>query len=157
MRHTLQRTQQLSCTAETAWRFFSSPVNLAQITPPELNFVVLTQLKSHDIYEGLILDYKVSPLLGIPLRWQTVIKEVDPGKSFTDFQGKGPYKYWNHHHEFVPNDNGILMKDTVEYELPLGFLGEILHRLVVRKKLEAIFNYRYSILDRLFGTKNRTQ
>src|ERR1700754_4707431 len=100
MRHKLQRTQQLYCDAETAWHFFSSPGNLSQITPKELNFVVLTKLKNEDIYEGMILEYRVTPLLGIPFSWQTVIKKVITGKSFIDFQRRGPYKYWSHHHEF---------------------------------------------------------
>lgn len=151
MKHTLQRSQQLYCSAETAWDFFSSPLNLSKITPKELNFVVLTKLGNTDIYEGMVLDYKVTPLLGITLRWQTVIKRVVPGQSFTDFQERGPYKYWNHHHEFLPNTHGILMKDRVEYELPLGLIGEVIHRLIVRKKLEAIFDYRYRVLEKLFG------
>jgi len=151
MIHRLERTQQLGCDIPTAWRFFSSPNNLAEITPKELHFVVQTKLGDDDIYEGMILDYTVSPLLGIPVHWQTVIRQVTPGVSFTDFQQKGPYKYWNHHHVFIPNEGGVLMKDTVDYELPLGFLGEVLHRTVVKKKLDHIFDYRYEVLERLFN------
>ncbi|HEY4062150.1 MAG TPA: SRPBCC family protein [Puia sp.] len=154
-RHTLRRTQQLYCDAETAWHFFSSPNNLAQITPKSLNFVVLTKLESEEIFEGMLLDYKVTPLLGIALRWQTVIKQVTPNKRFADFQQKGPYKYWNHQHEFIPNEGGVLMKDTIEYELPLGFIGEILHRVVVKKKLQYIFDYRYEKLELLINNKKQ--
>jgi ligand-binding SRPBCC domain-containing protein len=130
-------------------------MNLAKITPKELHFVVLTKVTGKDIYEGMILDYKVAPLLRLQVSWQTVIREVIPVKSFTDFQLRGPYKYWNHHHEFIANDDGILMKDTVDYELPLGFIGEIFHRLVVKKKLEAIFDYRYKVLETLFDHKKQ--
>ena len=153
MSHRLQRTQQLNCDVRTAWQFFSSPNNLARITPEELNFVVQTKLNGEDIYEGMILEYTVTPLLGIQRSWQTVITQVTPGVSFTDFQQKGPYRYWNHHHEFIPNDGGVLMKDTVDYELPFGFIGCLLHRILVREKLEYIFDFRYNVLETLFNRK----
>ncbi|OCA72955.1 SRPBCC family protein [Chryseobacterium arthrosphaerae] len=150
MKHKLFREQQLSCDIETAWKFFSAADNLSEITPKDMGFVVLTELEDDQIYEGMLIDYDVSPLLGIKMKWQTEITQVDYRKSFTDFQKKGPYKLWNHHHEFIPNEQGVLMKDTIDYELPLGFLGEIAHRLLVKKKLEYIFDYRFRILSKLF-------
>lgn len=153
MRYQLQRTQQLHCDAETAWEFFSSPYNLSVITPKEMGFDVLTALEDGPIYEGLKIEYKITPLLNIPMRWTTLITQVEEGRSFTDFQEKGPYRYWNHFHEFIPNGQGVLMKDTVDYELPLGPLGIVAHKLVVQKKLEHIFNYRYQVLQALFATK----
>ncbi|ASW73540.1 SRPBCC domain-containing protein [Chryseobacterium piperi] len=151
MIHQLQREQQLYCDIETAWKFFSSANNLSEITPKDMNFIVLTKLEDDEIYEGMLIDYYISPLLGIKMRWQTEIKQVSFQKSFTDFQKKGPYKLWNHFHEFIPNENGVLMKDTIDYELPMGFLGEIAHGLFVKKKLEHIFNYRYQVLNKLFN------
>lgn len=151
MSYRLSRTQQLHCNIDTAWQFFSSPYNLARITPKNMKFHVLTALPDERIYEGMIIDYKVSPLLGIPMRWRTRITQVDEGRSFTDFQEKGPYKLWNHFHEFIPNEQGVLVKDTVDYELPMGLLGEIAHTLMVRKKLQHIFDYRHRILEQLFN------
>ena len=98
-------------------------------------------------YEGMIIDYTVSPLLNIPMKWQTEITKVDPMKSFVDFQKKGPYKLWNHLHEFHENENGVLMTDTVDYELPMGILGDWMQRLIVGKKLNHIFNYRHEFLE----------
>ncbi len=89
-------------------------------------------MESDEIYEGMIIDYYVSPLLGIKMDWQTEITQVNHLRSFTDFQNKGPYKLWNHFHEFIPNEKGVLIKDTVDYELPLGFL-EKLHTIFLRK------------------------
>ncbi|MCH5718601.1 SRPBCC family protein [Niabella hibiscisoli] len=151
--YSLERTQQLNCTLPEAWRFFSSPHNLSGITPPDMNFVVLSELNDGEFYEGMIIDYKVSPLLNWPLQWRTVITQVQELKSFIDFQQKGPYQYWEHFHEFTPNENGVLMKDLVKYELPFGFLGSWMHRLVVRKKLHDIFDYRYRVLEKLFNKK----
>ncbi|WP_316836732.1 SRPBCC family protein [Pedobacter nutrimenti] len=151
MMYTLKREQQLYCDITSAWSFFSSPHNLSRITPKEMGFVVLSNLTDSEIYKGMIIDYSVKPLLGIPLKWQTQITEVDYQKSFIDFQKKGPYKLWRHHHEFIPNQKGVLMIDTVEYELPFGFIGKIMHRLIAKKKLKNIFDYRNEVLEGLFN------
>lgn len=151
MVHQLKRTQQLYCDTATAWSFFSSPHNLSRITPKDMGFVVLSELPDEDIYVGMIIDYTVSPLLGVPLKWQTKIIQVDHEKSFTDFQQKGPYKLWSHHHEFSPNQDGVLMTDTVHYELPFGIIGSFAHHIFIKKKLEGIFNYRYQVLEQLFN------
>ena len=153
MIHQLQRQQQLNCDIKTAWKFFSSANNLSEITPKDMSFVVITQLSDDEIYEGILIDYYVSPLLGIKLKWQTEITEVNFQKSFTDFQKKGPFKLWNHFHEFILNDKGVLMLDTISYELPFGFLGEIAHSVMVKKKLEHIFDYRFKILEEIFNKK----
>lgn len=150
MKYQLYREQQLNCDLQTAWDFFSSPMNLSKITPKELGFKVLTNFKKKSIYEGMIITYRVSPLFKISIKWVTKITQVDENRSFTDFQLSGPYKYWNHFHEFIPNKDGVLMKDTVEYELPLGFLGKIVHKLFVKDKLEEIFNFRYKFLNKHF-------
>lgn len=153
MKYQLYREQQLDCDLETAWEFFSSPHNLSRITPKDMGFIVLSKNLSPSIFPGMIIDYTVSPLLGIPLKWRTKITHVDPLKSFVDYQVKGPYKLWNHFHEFIPNDKGVLMKDTVDYELPLGFLGTIAHSLFVKNKLNQIFDHRYVVLDKMFNNK----
>jgi len=153
MVYRLERTQQLNCNLDEAWSFFSSPYNLGKITPPEMRFVVHTALQDSDFKEGLIIDYTVRPLFGIPMNWKTKIAHVDFHKSFTDFQEKGPYRLWNHFHEFEENDQGVLMKDTVDYKLPFGYLGRIVHFLLVRKKIERIFDYRYQMLEKKYATK----
>lgn len=153
MEHQLKREQQLNCDLETAWKFFSSANNLSKITPKDMNFIVRTKLENDEIYEGMTIDYYVSPLLGIKMGWRTEITHVDQRRSFTDFQLKGPYKLWNHYHEFIPNEKGVLIKDTVDYELPMGFLGEIAHKLFVKNKLEQIFSYRFNILEEMFNSK----
>jgi len=151
MKYQLYREQQLHCDIETAWHFFSSAMNLSKITPKNMRFTVLSDDNNEQIFEGMIIDYTVSPMLKIPLKWRTRISQVELKRSFTDFQEKGPYKYWNHFHEFIPNKNGVLIKDTVDYELPLGILGNIAHRIFVKKKLAHIFDFRYSVLEKLFN------
>ncbi|WP_284463620.1 SRPBCC family protein [Chryseobacterium sp.] len=154
MMYRLYREQQLNCNIEKAWDFFSSPHNLSEITPESMNFVVLSDVQDEAIFKGMKIDYTVSPVLGIPMRWKTVISQVEDYKSFTDFQKEGPYKHWNHFHEFIPNDNGVLMKDTVDYELPMGVLGKMAHQLFVKQKLKSIFDFRYRVLNDLFNNKH---
>ena len=153
----LKRTQQLHCDLATAWKFFSSPHKLSFITPKDLGFKVLSPLTDESIYKGMVIDYKVSPVFGIPMSWQTVITQVDYQQSFTDFQQKGPYKYWNHFHEFIPNEHGVLVKDTVDYELPFGIIGTIGHLLLVKRRLQYIFDYRRRVLEALFNSQNRSR
>lgn len=152
MNYQLYREQHLNCNIKEAWEFFSSPKNLSLITPKDLGLTVLTKFEDNEIYEGMIINYKVSPLLNIPLKWQTRIIQVDYQRSFTDFQEKGPYKYWNHFHEFIPKSQGVLMKDTVDYELPLGVLGVFAHNIFIKNKLKSIFEYRFNILEKIFNS-----
>ncbi|MCL1034035.1 SRPBCC family protein [Elizabethkingia anophelis] len=154
MRYHLYREQQLNCNIEEVWDFFSSPLNLSKITPKDMKFTVLSDLKNTAIYEGMEINYLVSPVLGIPLKWKTMITQVNYQKSFTDLQAKGPYRYWNHYHEFIENDKGVLMKDSVDYELPFGFLGKLAHSLFVHKSLKSIFEFRYNFLEGYFNQKS---
>jgi ligand-binding SRPBCC domain-containing protein len=148
------KTEQLLHTDEiTAWRFFSDPANLARITPPYLQFVITRIPEEKGIRTGTQIEYIVRPLFGIPLKWKTKITAVDELKSFTDTQLKGPYKLWEHTHEFEKTPGGILMKDIVRYALPFGILGDIMHALMVRNKIREIFSYRREVLDKLFNSK----
>jgi ligand-binding SRPBCC domain-containing protein len=151
MRYRLYREQHLNCAIDEAWNFFSRPENLAEITPKEMNFTVTSLEEKRPIFKGMRIHYSVSPLFSIPLKWETEIRDVLPYRSFTDFQVKGPYSYWNHTHEFVPTENGVIMKDTVSYELPLGLLGQVVHRLLVKSKLKHIFDYRGQVLENKFN------
>jgi len=146
--------QFLPITLNKAWEFFSDAENLAVITPPSLAFKVLTPLKDKEIYEGMLIDYKVSPLFKLPMHWQTQIAKVDKPFSFTDRQLKGPYKLWEHTHHFFEKENGILMKDKVKYQLPYGVIGELAHSILVRDKIENIFAYRKQVLNQIFNGKN---
>ncbi len=142
--------QFLPINVQTAWDFFSSAKNLAIITPPELDFNILTNVVEREIYEGMLIEYNVKPLLGIPVYWQTEICKVDKPQMFTDKQLKGPYKIWEHTHLFIEKENGVLMKDQVKYQLPFGIIGQITHSLIVRKKIENIFTFRKEVLKKIF-------
>ena len=91
---------------------------------------------------GALIEYRLR-LHGVPVRWLTRIEEWEPGRRFVDAQLRGPYRLWHHTHAFEPDgDGGTLMRDTVRYALPLGPLGELAHRLFVRARPRAIFDFR---------------
>ena len=135
---------------DQAWTFFSSAKNLARITPPEMDFQIKTELDDREIYEGMLIDYTVKPLLGIPLGWQTEIFNVNKPYVFSDRQRKGPYVMWEHTHTFSETESGVLMTDQVNYQLPFGLLGDFAHALFIKKKIERIFAYRKDALNRIF-------
>ena len=142
----LKRTQFIRTDLKTAWDFFSSPGNLKKITPDYMGFDVKTELPDK-MYEGLMIEYTVKPLLGIPMNWITEIKTVKELEFFVDEQRKGPYKIWHHEHHFKEVEGGVEMTDIVSYELPLGILGRIMHPFLVQKKLEEIFDFRFKAVE----------
>lgn len=133
-----------------AWDFFSSPLNLAEITPPWLNFQVISDVPDR-MYPGLILQYNVHPFFGIPIGWVTEITHAEEPRFFADEQRAGPYRMWHHEHHFRETPDGVEMTDIVHYILKMEPLSEILAGGMVRKKLEEIFDYRYEVLRRKFG------
>ena len=142
----LKKTQFIKTDLKTAWDFFSSPGNLKKITPDYMGFDVKTKLPEK-MYEGLMIEYTVKPLLGIPMNWITEIKTVKELEFFVDEQRKGPYKIWHHEHHFKEVEGGVEMTDIVSYELPLGILGRIMHPFLVQKKLEEIFDFRFKAVE----------
>ena len=155
-KYSLIREQFVAAETGTVWSFFSNPHNLSVITPAEMNFKVLTSNLPQKIYSGLIINYTVSPLWSITLNWMTEIKDVKEGEFFIDDQRKGPYSLWRHKHTFIASGQGTLMKDEVEYALPFSFLGRLIQFLVVKKKLNDIFNYRSKMIAEIFSTTNKT-
>jgi ligand-binding SRPBCC domain-containing protein len=149
-KYELHAEQWLPVTIDKAYEFFSSPSNLATITPPDLDFVIITEGLAPEIFTGMKIRYYVKPLLGVRVKWETEITDVQKPFSFVDRQVSGPYKFWEHRHTFVPQDSGVLVIDHVEYALPFGFLGAIAHSLVVRKRLDYIFRFRKEVLMKIF-------
>ena len=149
--HQFKAEQFLPIDKREAWDFFSSPKNLSLITPPEMDFKIISRLNGEEIFEGMKIDYTVKPLLGIAVRWQTEICKVQNQNYFTDRQAKGPYKIWDHTHTFSEVDEGVLMHDIVNYKLPFGFLGRTLNSILIKGKIDSIFVYRKKVLATLFN------
>lgn len=147
----LIRSQIIPDNIDTVWKFFSTPHNLAKITPPDMGFTILNTIQEGPIQEGMEIDYIVRPILHLPLHWKTRISHVIENECFTDVQLEGPYQLWEHTHRFIPQRGGVRMIDKITYALPLGPLGELAHGLFVKKRLEYIFDYRNIQINQLFS------
>lgn len=149
--YTLHRKQKLPIDIDTAWDFLSNPNNLKTITPNYMGFHILTGA-DRPMYSGQIIQYIVTPVLGIKTKWVTEITHVASKQYFVDEQRYGPYSLWHHKHFIKAISGGIEMEDIIDYKLPFGLLGQLVHPLLVKPKLEEIFNYRTKKLEELFGT-----
>lgn len=143
--------QWLPHTAEELWPFFCNANNLEEITPPFLAFRVLG-MSTPGIGAGTRIDYQLR-LNGIPIAWRSRIEDWEPPRRFVDLQERGPYALWHHTHEFVPLAGGTLMRDTVRYRLPAGWLGALAGGPRVDADVGRIFDYRARMIDARFGTR----
>lgn len=149
--HVLEREQILRCTLTEAWRFLSSPQNLKLITPSYMGFEIRSGYEE-SMYAGMIITYRVSPFLKLPITWVTEITHVQAPFYFVDEQRIGPYTLWHHQHFLEETEEGIRMRDKVHYRLPLGIIGKWIEKWLVRRRLESIFEFRKQKLDKIFNT-----
>lgn len=147
-----QTTQLVRADREVCWKFFSDPANLSVITPPDMNFRIVFPHPMPAMYPGMIIRYQVSPLFGIQLEWITEITQVREKEFFIDNQVKGPFSIWHHQHFFRQTPDGTEMKDIVTYEVPFGWLGSLIAGRIVRRRIEGIFNFRHTVIEKYFST-----
>jgi len=146
----LYNEQKLSTSLDEIWDFISSPKNLKEITPDYMGFDITSGNLPEKMYQGMIITYKVSPLLGIKTDWMTEITHLREKKYFVDEQRIGPYKIWHHQHIVEPSDEGVVMKDIVTYQPPFGLLGAVANKFFISKKLDEIFTYRKKVLEKRY-------
>lgn len=152
MAHTLRTIQLLKSNIDTVWDFMSSPENLALITPKYMGFKILSDKEDiKKMYPGQIIEYYVTPLMGIKMNWVTEITHVEHLHYFVDEQRFGPYAFWHHKHFLKVVPEGIEMIDILHYKVPYGFIGKILNTLFIRHKIKEIFDYRFNKLEEIFN------
>jgi ligand-binding SRPBCC domain-containing protein len=147
--HVLTSEQWVAAGIEETFAFFSDAANLEVLTPPFLGFTILSPLPI-EMREGTLIEYRLR-FMGAPLSWLTRIDSWEPNRSFTDRQLRGPYARWVHTHRFAAARGGTLMRDDVEYALPLAPLSNPVHELLVRPQLARIFAYRRDAVAQLLG------
>jgi ligand-binding SRPBCC domain-containing protein len=146
--HTLEREQELPGTPAKVFGLFADARNLEAITPPLLRFEVITPGEV-TMRVGTLIAYRLH-LHGVPISWLTSIQDWDPPHRFVDQQVSGPFALWHHTHELSPSGpEGTLMRDTVRYAIGYGPLGELAHRVLVRRDLETIFDFRARKVEEL--------
>lgn len=139
---------------DEVWHFFSRPENLNDLTPEDMSFEILTPLENVEMYEGMIVEYKVSPIPGIKMYWVTEITHVRDRQYFIDEQRFGPYALWHHQHHFEATAAGVWMTDILHYKVPYGIIGNLADWIFVRHKVASIFEYRIKAVERIFGVKS---
>ncbi len=131
---------------DEVFAFFADAGNLQELTPPWLDFRILTP-RPIPMAAGALVDYRLR-LHGVPLRWRSRIAAWEPPHRFVDEQVRGPYRRWIHEHTFVAVGDATRVGDHVRYAVPGGRLVD---RLLVRRDVERIFAYRQARLRELFG------
>lgn len=136
---------------DTVWSFFSTPLNLAKITPEWLGLKIKDQdLVPKKMYAGMIICYDVNLFLGLKTEWVTEITHVKDKAFFVDEQRFGPYSFWHHQHHFKEVAGGVENTDIVHYKLPGGPVGALLGSSFVKNRLDQIFSYREKRIKELF-------
>ena len=149
MSYILRREQWIERPIDEVFAFFSDAHNLERITPPFLNFKILS-VSTPSIKEGTLIRYRLG-LHGIPVNWLTEICAWNPPYRFVDDQLSGPYKRWHHTHTFAAHGNRTKMTDEVQYEMVFGILGRMAHAVLVHRDVKRIFDYRYQQIEKIFG------
>ena len=139
----LQREQLLPAPPVEVWEFFSTPLNLAAITPEHMRFEIVGAAPER-MFAGQMIEYRIGLLPGLTTRWLTEITHMREGEYFVDEQRIGPYRLWHHEHYFTraPYDRGVIMRDRITYDVGWGWVGDLLHAVWIGRQLNAIFNYR---------------
>jgi ligand-binding SRPBCC domain-containing protein len=136
------------------WAFFSRPENLEKLTPPEVSFNIKSPVTGVEMYEGMVIQYRVSPFAGVGMDWVTEITQIKHHEHFIDDQRVGPFALWHHQHFFHDlGDERTKMTDILHYQAPLGILGTIADWLFVRRQVEGIFTAREEAIKQLFPAK----
>jgi ligand-binding SRPBCC domain-containing protein len=150
--HHLYRQQTLETTIEKAWEFFAKPENLKAITPEFMGFDIQSISGPRELHAGQIITYKVRPFLEIPFNWVTEITHVHEPWFFVDEQRLGPFLFWHHKHYIELSENGkVIIKDSVHYKVFWGFIGRLLNQLIVKRRLDTIFDYRSRVIKEIFN------
>lgn len=136
---------------DEVWHFFSRPENLNEITPEDMSFEILSDVADTPMYEGMIIRYNVRPFFNLPMNWVTEITYVRDREYFIDEQRFGPYALWHHQHHFKAVEGGTLMTDILHYKIPFGIIGNLADAVLVEKKIEEIFQFRFEEVERRFG------
>ena len=147
--HILKQEQFLPISLDKAWDFFATPKNLNEVTPDDMVFEITSELPDK-MYEGLMITYRIKPLMNITVNWCTEITHIREKEFFVDDQRKGPYNIWHHEHHFRAVEGGVLMTDILHYDIGKSVFGWIAGKLFVHKKVKNIFTYRYKVLENYF-------
>lgn len=140
------KESRIAASPEAVFAFHESPGALERLTPPWEKVRVVESDGSLKPGSRVVLESRLGP---IPLKWVAVHTEYEPPHLFADQQESGPFAHWHHQHHILDDGaGGTILRDEIEYRLPLGALGRLLGSRLVRKKLERMFDYRHEVTVR---------
>jgi len=135
------------------WEMFQDMTTLLPaITPPQQQMRIERAEPLPPVVGTELILLTKSPIGRV--RWVARITELVPPHGtitgmearFVDEQIEGPFKSWRHSHEMTAIDaNTTRLLDTIDYEVPLGFLGNIANTLFVKGQLDAMFKHRHAV------------
>mgnify|MGYP006268394281 FL=1 len=144
--HQLYRQQTLNLSVEEAWKFFSSPYFLNEITPDFFHVEIESKVPD-EIYAGLLISYRMKAVFGYPMDWLSEVSQCETHRYFIYQQQEGPFKFWSHEVRLTATPTGTQVEDIVFYTMPGWLFGELLHTLIIGKRLQAIFDTRQAYLQ----------
>jgi uncharacterized protein len=136
-------TSRIEASAEKLFRWHAEPGALERLTPPWEKIEIIERAQGiRDGDRGAMWVY-IGPFR---VRWSFVHSDYIEGRQFRDVQTAGPFRRWEHTHLFVAEGAEVCrLEDRIEYEMPLGALGNFFGGSMVRRKLAQVFEYRHRV------------
>ena len=136
---------------EEVFAWHEEPGAVERLTPPWERVESLERADSLRVGARVVFKVFTGPISRV---WVAEHTEYEPPYLFADVQREGPFSYWYHRHRFERTErNTTRMTDEIEYELPLGWLGEIVGGGFTRAKLRRMFEYRHRVVAEAFEKK----
>jgi ligand-binding SRPBCC domain-containing protein len=152
----LYRRQEIAAPIDVVWEFFATPHNLNALTPPDLHFHIVGDVPTK-MHHGQLIEYRVQFIKGCWARWLTEIRHIEECHYFVDEQRIGPYRLWYHEHVFHDAVDCVVMEDRVTYVVGFGFIGVLLNRLWIARRLDAVFDYRARKVQQTFAHDKKSR
>ncbi len=128
---------------ERVWEFHELPDALERLTPPWESVRILERAQGLQVGSHAVIETKLFGML--PVKWVAEHTQYEPPSMFEDVQISGPFKSWRHRHHIEMNPAGATLRDEIEYEPPLGFIGRLAAPLAIIPQLERMFAYRHKV------------
>ena len=147
MKHVFEKSLRVPAAAKRVFAWHAAPGALGKLIPPGEPIRILEHSGGIENGARVVLRMGYPPLA---FRWIAIHEGYVEGRQFQDRQLQGPFRFWLHTHSITAEGaHACTLLDHVEFELPLSPLSDIALPLV-RRKLEATFQYRHEVTLRAF-------
>lgn len=138
---------------ERVFAFHELPDALERLMPPWEKAQIIKKPGSLQVGSRAIVVVKLFGL--VSKQWIAEHTAYEPPRMFEDTQISGPFKSWRHRHVIEPHAEGAILRDEIEFEPPLGFLGKLAAPVAVLPKLKKMFEYRHQVTRKWCEDSNR--